>query len=152
MSPSGYCHAGQIMPIRATAEITAVDGRGQQTNYHQFQVARMNDAPLQVHAHLVGSTELPTGVGEPGLPLVLAAFANAVFAALAASACASCRCRRRNWSETGLVHPTRSVVHCLPRSDLLATQRQRSGQSFADVASSQVTIFFCCNGARVGSK
>jgi isoquinoline 1-oxidoreductase beta subunit len=64
-----------------TAEITAVKGRIQQTNYHQFQVARMNDAPLQVHVHLVESNELPTGVGEPGLPPALAAFSNAIFAA-----------------------------------------------------------------------
>jgi isoquinoline 1-oxidoreductase subunit beta len=64
-----------------SAEITAVNGRIQQTNYHQFQVARMNDAPLQVHVHLVESNELPTGVGEPGLPPALAAFGNAVFAA-----------------------------------------------------------------------
>ena len=45
-------------------------GRIQQTNFHQFQVARMNDAPLQVHVHLVESDALPTGVGEPGLPPV----------------------------------------------------------------------------------
>jgi isoquinoline 1-oxidoreductase beta subunit len=64
-----------------TAEITALNGRIQQSNYHQFQVARMNDAPLQVHVHLVESNDLPTGVGEPGLPPVLAAFTNAIFAA-----------------------------------------------------------------------
>ena len=63
------------------AEITALAGRVQQANFHQFQVARMNDAPLQVHVHLVESTELPTGVGEPGLPPVIPAFTNAIFAA-----------------------------------------------------------------------
>jgi isoquinoline 1-oxidoreductase subunit beta len=41
----------------------------------------MNDAPAQVHVHLVESTALPTGVGEPGLPPVLPAFGNAIFAA-----------------------------------------------------------------------
>ena len=64
-----------------SAEITALAGRIQQGNFHQFQVARMNDAPVQVHVHLVESNELPTGVGEPGVPPVLPAFTNAIFAA-----------------------------------------------------------------------
>jgi isoquinoline 1-oxidoreductase subunit beta len=64
-----------------TAEITATNGRINQTNFHQFQVARMNDAPLQVDVHMVQSDALPTGVGEPGLPPVLAALGNAIFAA-----------------------------------------------------------------------
>jgi isoquinoline 1-oxidoreductase beta subunit len=41
----------------------------------------MNDAPSQVHVHLVESNAPPTGVGEPGLPPVLPAFGNAIFAA-----------------------------------------------------------------------
>jgi isoquinoline 1-oxidoreductase beta subunit len=64
-----------------SAEITALKGRIQQGNFHQFQVARINDSPVQVHVHLVESNELPTGVGEPGVPPVLPAFANAIFAA-----------------------------------------------------------------------
>jgi isoquinoline 1-oxidoreductase subunit beta len=64
-----------------SSEITAVAGRIQQGNFHEFQVARMNDSPVQVHVHLVESNELPTGVGEPGLPPVLPAFTNAIFAA-----------------------------------------------------------------------
>jgi isoquinoline 1-oxidoreductase subunit beta len=63
------------------ANITAVGGRVQEGNFHQFQVARINDAPLQVHVHLVESDALPTGVGEPGLPPVIPAFTNAIFAA-----------------------------------------------------------------------
>jgi isoquinoline 1-oxidoreductase beta subunit len=64
-----------------TAEITAANGRIRQTNFHEFQVARMNDAPMQVNVHIVDSGNLPTGVGEPGLPPVLAALGNAIFAA-----------------------------------------------------------------------
>jgi isoquinoline 1-oxidoreductase beta subunit len=63
------------------AEITAAAGRVRQSNFHDFQVARMNDSPVQVHVHLVESNEPPTGVGEPGLPPVLPAFTNAIFAA-----------------------------------------------------------------------
>jgi isoquinoline 1-oxidoreductase beta subunit len=64
-----------------TAEITAANGRIRQTNFHEFQVARMNDSPVQVHVHIADSGNLPTGVGEPGLPPALAAFGNAIFAA-----------------------------------------------------------------------
>ena len=62
-------------------EITAVNGRIKQSNFHDFQVARMNTAPRQVNVHFVDSDALPTGVGEPGVPPVLAALANAIFAA-----------------------------------------------------------------------
>ena len=67
--------------LARTGEITAANGRIQQSNFNNFQVARMNDAPGQVNVHLVQSDALPTGVGEPGLPPVLAALANAIFAA-----------------------------------------------------------------------
>jgi isoquinoline 1-oxidoreductase beta subunit len=62
-------------------EITAAGGRIRQSNFHDFQVARMADAPYQVNVHFVDSDALPTGVGEPGLPPVLAAFCNAIHAA-----------------------------------------------------------------------
>jgi isoquinoline 1-oxidoreductase subunit beta len=67
--------------LARTGEITSAGGRIQQTNFNNFQVARMNDAPRQVNVHLVQSDALPTGVGEPGLPPVLAALGNAIFAA-----------------------------------------------------------------------
>ncbi len=64
-----------------TSEITAAAGRIEQSNFHDFQVARMNTSPVQVNVTLVDSAELPTGVGEPGVPPVIAAFANAIYAA-----------------------------------------------------------------------
>jgi isoquinoline 1-oxidoreductase beta subunit len=67
--------------LARTGEITASGGRIQQSNFHDFQVARMADAPRQVNVHLVESDALPTGVGEPGVPPVLAALANAIHAA-----------------------------------------------------------------------
>jgi isoquinoline 1-oxidoreductase beta subunit len=67
--------------LARTGEITAANGRVRQTNFHEFQVARMNDAPVQVDVTMVQSDALPTGVGEPGLPPVLAALGNAIFAA-----------------------------------------------------------------------
>jgi len=67
--------------LARTGEITAAAGRIRQSNFHDFQVARMSDAPFQVNVHFVDSGELPTGAGEPGLPPVIAALGNAIFAA-----------------------------------------------------------------------
>jgi isoquinoline 1-oxidoreductase beta subunit len=67
--------------LAMTGEITAVNGRIQQSNFNNFQVARMNTAPYQTNVHFVESGALPTGVGEPGVPPVIAALANAIFAA-----------------------------------------------------------------------
>jgi isoquinoline 1-oxidoreductase beta subunit len=62
-------------------EITATNGRIDQKNFDGFRVARMNDAPVQVDVHFVESGNLPTGVGEPGVPPVIAALGNAIYAA-----------------------------------------------------------------------
>jgi isoquinoline 1-oxidoreductase beta subunit len=44
-------------------------------------VARINEAPYQTNVHIVDSSAPPAGVGEPGVPPFVAAFANAIFAA-----------------------------------------------------------------------
>ncbi len=62
-------------------ELTATNGRIDQKNFDGFRVARMNDAPVQVNVHFVESGNLPTGVGEPGVPPVIAALANAIYSA-----------------------------------------------------------------------
>jgi len=67
--------------LAMNGEISAQDGRIVQTNFHMFQVPRMNDAPLQVDVHIVESEAPPGGVGEPGLPPIAPALANAIFAA-----------------------------------------------------------------------
>jgi isoquinoline 1-oxidoreductase beta subunit len=60
--------------------ITVDKGRAQQGNFDTYQVVRMNAAP-KIDVHIVESTESPGGVGEPGTSGVIAAVANAVFAA-----------------------------------------------------------------------
>jgi isoquinoline 1-oxidoreductase subunit beta len=67
--------------LARTGEITAANGRIVQGNFDRFQVARMTDTPYQVNVHFVESGALPTGVGEPGLPPVIAALGNALYAA-----------------------------------------------------------------------
>jgi isoquinoline 1-oxidoreductase beta subunit len=61
-------------------EITLDKGRVQQTNFHQYKMVRMNEAP-QIDITLVPSTEKPGGIGEPATALIGPAVGNAVFAA-----------------------------------------------------------------------
>jgi isoquinoline 1-oxidoreductase beta subunit len=67
--------------LARSAEITAVNGRIQQGNFNDFQVARITDAPAMVDTHIIESDDKPGGVGEPGLPPVVPALTNAIYAA-----------------------------------------------------------------------
>src|SRR5437899_3171066 len=60
--------------------ITLKDGRVEQSNFHDYQVLRMNEAPA-VEVHIVQSAEPPGGMGEAGTSCVVPAVINAVFAA-----------------------------------------------------------------------
>jgi isoquinoline 1-oxidoreductase beta subunit len=60
-------------------EITIKGGAVEQSNFHDYQVLRINQAP-EVEVHIVPSVEDPEGVGELGAMLVPPAVANAVFA------------------------------------------------------------------------
>jgi isoquinoline 1-oxidoreductase beta subunit len=60
------------------AAITLKDGMVEQQNFGDYTVARMNDMP-QIEVHIVPSNDPPTGLGEPGLPPLAPAFANALF-------------------------------------------------------------------------
>jgi isoquinoline 1-oxidoreductase beta subunit len=61
-------------------EITLDRGRVQQRNFHDYPMLRMFESPA-IEVYIVPSTEHPTGVGEPGVPPVAPAVANAIFAA-----------------------------------------------------------------------
>jgi len=61
-------------------EITIHDGRVEQSNFHDYRVLRLNEAP-EIEVHIVPSLEEPTGVGELGAMLIGPAVANAIFAA-----------------------------------------------------------------------
>jgi isoquinoline 1-oxidoreductase beta subunit len=60
-------------------KITFKDGKVEQSNFHDYQVLRMNEMP-RVEVHLVPGRMKPNGAGEPGVPPTAPAVANAIFA------------------------------------------------------------------------
>jgi isoquinoline 1-oxidoreductase beta subunit len=67
--------------VAKTGEITATKGAINQSNFFDYPVARINEAPYQTNVYIVDSSAPPAGVGEPGVPPFIAAFCNAIFAA-----------------------------------------------------------------------
>jgi len=61
-------------------KITLKDGEVEQSNFHQYQLLRINEMPA-VEVYIVPSTEKPSGVGEPAVPVIAPAVANALAAA-----------------------------------------------------------------------
>jgi isoquinoline 1-oxidoreductase beta subunit len=61
------------------AAITLKDGVVEQSNFNHFVVPRITSTPL-IEVHTVPSMDAPTGMGEPGLPPLAPAFANALAA------------------------------------------------------------------------
>jgi isoquinoline 1-oxidoreductase beta subunit len=72
------------MGIALTAEITFRNGRAEQDNFDRYEITRIDAAPKEIVVHLLPSSDYRQplgGVGEPGVPPVAPAIANAVFAA-----------------------------------------------------------------------
>lgn len=67
--------------IAKTGVISATNGVVDQSNFHDYQVARMNEAPYQTNVYIVDSDAPPAGVGEPGVPPFIPALCNAIYAA-----------------------------------------------------------------------
>src|SRR5262249_16924978 len=64
-------------------EITFKNGRGEQGNFNDFQLGRIEASPTQARVHMVeqGIDVPASGVGEPGVPPFAPALCNAIFAA-----------------------------------------------------------------------
>jgi isoquinoline 1-oxidoreductase beta subunit len=61
-------------------EITFDKGRVQQSNFHDYRMMRMNEAP-RIEVHIATSSDAPGGIGEPGTSAAAPALANAIFSA-----------------------------------------------------------------------
>ena len=59
-------------------EIKIDDGVVRTRNFDTYRILRMNEMP-KIDVHIVQSTEAPTGIGEPGLPPIAPAVANALY-------------------------------------------------------------------------
>ena len=62
------------------SEMTVRNGRVNESNFDDYKVIRMDETP-EINVHIIKNQESPGGVGEPGLPPIAPAVANAVFAA-----------------------------------------------------------------------
>lgn len=62
------------------SEITFKNGRVEQSNFNDYRIMRINEAPA-IEVYLVASAEAPGGIGEPGTSAVAPALTNAIFAA-----------------------------------------------------------------------
>ena len=67
--------------VARTGEITAKNGIIEQSNFNDYPVARIDEAPYQTNVYIVESDAPPAGVGEPGVPPFIPALCNAIFAA-----------------------------------------------------------------------
>lgn len=75
-------HSGVIFGMQAAlyGELTFSNGRLNESNFHDYPMVRMNECPV-IEAHIVKNNEKSGGIGEPGVPCVAPAIANAIFAA-----------------------------------------------------------------------
>ena len=74
----------QGVSLATLGEISFKNGRVEQTNFDGYELTRIDAAPTEIRTHLVNTTAFDKplgGVGEPGVPPVAPALANAIFAA-----------------------------------------------------------------------
>jgi len=87
INPINALHQAQGSVIDGIAQtivgqkIEIVNGGANRTNFHDFPLARINVAPRDIAVEFVRSDNPPTGLGEPALPPIIPAVANAIFAA-----------------------------------------------------------------------
>jgi isoquinoline 1-oxidoreductase beta subunit len=83
VNPNGVraqVESAAIYALTATLKdaITVESGRVVQSNFNDYHMLRMNEAP-PIEVYLVDSEEKPTGIGEPTVPVIAPALCNAIF-------------------------------------------------------------------------
>ncbi len=61
--------------------LTLTDGKPDQNNFNTYRLIRHSEAPVEIETHFVDNGIDPTGLGEPSLPPIMAALANALYQA-----------------------------------------------------------------------
>jgi isoquinoline 1-oxidoreductase beta subunit len=83
VNPEHHCAAGRIgvvfgLSAALFGAVTIKDGKVEQSNFHDYPVVRLNQAP-EVETIILPSAAHPEGMGEPATPPIAPAVANAVF-------------------------------------------------------------------------
>ncbi len=66
------------MSLAYYGKITTKEGAIEQSNYHDYKMLRIDKAP-EIHVEIVKSKDIPTGIGEPGVPVIAPAIVNAIY-------------------------------------------------------------------------
>jgi len=68
------------LSLARSGKITAREGRVEQSNFNDYPLLRIDQAPITM-ARVLRSQEPPAGVGEPGVPPIAPALVNALYVA-----------------------------------------------------------------------
>ncbi len=71
----------QALSAALREKITIAGGRVEQGNFDDYPIARIGDAPRAIEVHFVNTEARPSGLGEPSVPPLAPALANAIFQA-----------------------------------------------------------------------
>ena len=66
------------LSVALNGELVIENGVPRQSNFHEYRLLRIDECPV-IETHIVPSLDVPSGVGEPGLPPIAPAVANALF-------------------------------------------------------------------------
>lgn len=81
MGIEAQIEGGVIFGLTAAlfGEVTVADGRIEQSNFHDYRLLRISEAPV-IETHIIPSSQTVGGMGEPPVATIVPALANAVFA------------------------------------------------------------------------